>query len=186
MQIIHITITQKIKHWAVLEINSDGMIYLYDSAYTSVVGNGKHVISQLLNTSGDSFSVNIMDVGKQAGATNCGVYAIATLTCLAHGKDPCSIVFKKEDLRSHLQEILLTSQIKEFPSTQRRKRKSRILSTEVFEVHCICRMPDDGCKMVCCDRCNKWFHASCVDYCDGITELWYCGECSKRHSVESS
>ena len=162
LQIIHITITQKIKHWAVLEINSDGMIYLYDSAYTSVVGNGKHVISQLLNTSGDSFSVNIMDVGKQAGATNCGVYAIATLTCLAHGKDPCSIVFKKEDLRSHLQEILLTSQIKEFPSTQRRKRKSRILSTEVFEVHCICRMPDDGCKMVCCDRCNKWFHASCV------------------------
>ena len=145
-----------------------------------------YVISQLLNTSGDSFSVNIMDVGKQAGATNCGVYAIATLTCLAHGKDPCSIVFKKEDLRSHLQEILLTSQIKEFPSTQRRKRKSRILSTEVFEVHCICRMPDDGCKMVCCDRCNKWFHASCVDYCDGITELWYCGECSKRHSVESS
>ena len=96
-----------------LEINFDGMIYLYDSAYTSVVGNGKHVISQLLNTSGDSFSVNIMDVGKQAGATsgatNCGVYAIATLTCLAHGKDPCSIVFKKEDLRSHLQEILLTS-----------------------------------------------------------------------------
>ena len=70
-------------------------IFLYDSAYTSVVGNGKHVIAQLLNKDGDSFSVNIVDVEKQVG---CGLCAIATLTCLAHGKDPCSIVFKKEDL----------------------------------------------------------------------------------------
>ena len=81
-------------------------------------------------------------------------------------------------LRSHLQEILETCQIKEFPSAQGSKRKSRILSTEVVEVHCICQMPDDGCKMVCCDRCNKWFHAACVDYCDDI-KLWYCVECSK-------
>jgi len=96
-----------------------------------------------------------MDVGKQTGATDCGLYAIAILTCLAHGKDPRSIVFKKEDLQLHLQEILVTNQIKEFLSARRHKRKSRILSTEVFEVHCICRMPDNGCKMVCCDRCNK-------------------------------
>jgi len=55
VQIIHVTITQTIKHWAVLEINSDGTICLYDSAYTSIVGNGKHVVAQLLNTDGDSF-----------------------------------------------------------------------------------------------------------------------------------
>jgi len=72
------------------------MICLYDSAYTAVVGNSKHVIAQLLNTSSDSFSVNIMDVGKQTGATDCGLYAIATLTCLAHGKDLCSIVLKRK------------------------------------------------------------------------------------------
>jgi len=53
-----------------------------------------------------------MDVGKHVGATDCGFYAIATLTCLAQGKDPCSIVFKKEDLRPYLQGILVTSQIK--------------------------------------------------------------------------
>ena len=91
------------------------MICLYDSAYTSIVGNCKHIIAQLLNTDGDSFLVNIMDIGKQVGAADCGLYAIATLTCLAHGKDPCNIVFKREDLRSHLQDILETFQIKEFP-----------------------------------------------------------------------
>ena len=31
--------------------------------------------------------------------------------------------------------------ITEFPSSQRCKVKSRILRTEVFDVHCICRMP---------------------------------------------
>jgi len=44
------------------------------------------------------FSVNIMDVGKQAGASDCGLCAITTLTCLAYGKDPCSIVLIKEEL----------------------------------------------------------------------------------------
>ena len=127
----------------------------------------------------DSFTVNIMDVGKQVGAADCGLYAIATLTCLAHDKDPCSIVFKKEELRPHLQQILETGQLKEFPSSQRRKRRSRNLSTEVCEVHCICRMPDDGSKMVCCDTCNKWFHAACVEYNDQI-KSWYCVECSKE------
>jgi len=81
------------------------MICLCDSAYTAVVGNSKHVIVQLLNTGDDSFSVNIMDVCKQAGATDGGLYAISTLTCFVHGKDPCRIAFKKEELPSHLQEF---------------------------------------------------------------------------------
>ena len=185
LQIIHVTINAAIKHWAVLEMNNDSMICLYDSAYTSGVGNGKNIIAQLLNTNDDTFTVNIMDVGKQVGAADCGLYAIATLTCLAHDKDPCSIVFKKEELRPHLQQILETGQLKEFPSSQRRKRRSRILNTEVCEVHCICRMPDDGSKMVCCDTCNKWFHAACVEYNDQI-KSWYCVECSKEEKSIAS
>ena len=83
------------------------MICRYDSTYTAVVGNCKHVIAQLLNTSDDSFSVKLISwmQAKQAGATDCVLNAIATLTCLAHRKDPYSIVFKKEELQSHLQEI---------------------------------------------------------------------------------
>ena len=150
---------------------------MYDSAYTAVVGDGKQIIAQLMKTNKETISVNIMDVSKQLGATDCGLYTTAILTCLAHGNDPCIAVFKKEDLRSHLQQILETRQVKEFPSVQRRRRKSRILNTKVFEVHCICRMPDDGSKMVCCDGCNKWFHATCVEYADN-TKKWYCSVCS--------
>lgn len=65
LQVIHITISQIIKHWTVLEIYKDDMIYLYDSAYTAVVGDGKQMIVQLLKTNKDTISVNIMDVSKQ-------------------------------------------------------------------------------------------------------------------------
>ena len=175
LQAINISISPTVKHWAVLEINSNS-IFLYDSAYTSIAGDGKQIIAHLINTTEDHLTVHIMNIAKQSGATDCGLYVVAIMSSLALGKDPCSIVFKKEDLRAHLQSIIEKEQITEFPYTQRRKVKSRILRTEVFDVHCICRMPDNGSKMVCCDNCNKWFHATCVGYSDNRTN-WYCTEC---------
>ncbi len=29
-------------------------------------------------------------------------------------------------------------------------------------VYCLCRRGDDGSAMICCDRCDDWFHLSCV------------------------
>lgn len=29
-------------------------------------------------------------------------------------------------------------------------------------VYCICRRPDNGDFMICCDVCNEWFHGTCV------------------------
>ena len=40
-----------------------------------------------------------MNVGKQVGGVDCGLYAIAFITHLALGKDPTSIVFSQADLR---------------------------------------------------------------------------------------
>ena len=76
---MHITISQIINHWIVLEINNDNMIFLHDSAYTTVVGNGKQVIARLLKTDKNTFSVNIMHGCWQTaiGAAECGLYAIA-------------------------------------------------------------------------------------------------------------
>ena len=148
-----------------------------DSAYTSVAGDGKQVIAHLINTNEDQLTVHVMNISKQSRTTDCGLYAVAIMSSLALGKDPCSIVFKKEDLQAHLQIIIEKEQITEFPSTQRRKVKSRILRTEVLDVHCICRKPDDGLKMVCRDTCNKWFHSASVEYSDN-RKSWYCTVCS--------
>ena len=176
LQAINISVSSTVKHWAVLEIKNNS-IFLYDSAYTSVAGDGKQVIAHLINTNEDQLTVHVMNISKQSGTTDCGLYAAAIMSSLALGKDPCGIVYKKEDLRAHFQVIIEKEQITEFPSSQRRKVKSRILRTEVYNVHCICRMPDDGSEMVCCDTCNKWFHSACVEYSNG-RNIWYCTVCS--------
>ena len=85
------------KHWAVLEIKSN-TIFLYDSAYTMISGDGKQVIAHLVNTKENQLTVHVMNISKQSGATDCGLYAVAIMSTLALGKDPCMIVFKKEDL----------------------------------------------------------------------------------------
>ena len=91
------------------------------------------IIAHLINTNEDQLTVHVMNISKQSGTTNfihqplCPVWHYA------------KIRFKKEDLWAHL--LVITekehdNRISVFP-----KVKSRILRTEVFDVHCICRMP---------------------------------------------
>ena len=48
------------------------------------------------------------------------------------------------------------------------------------KLYCFCRKPDDGSLMICCDKCNEWYHGVCV----GITQTeglenrkWFCPLC---------
>eukprot|EP00730_Choanoeca_flexa_P014778 TRINITY_DN6586_c0_g2_i1.p1 TRINITY_DN6586_c0_g2~~TRINITY_DN6586_c0_g2_i1.p1 ORF type:complete len:445 (+),score=67.01 TRINITY_DN6586_c0_g2_i1:101-1435(+) len=36
------------------------------------------------------------------------------------------------------------------------------LDDDMEELHCICREPNDGRVMVCCDKCDVWYHGECV------------------------
>jgi len=65
---------------------------------TSVAGDGKQVIAHWINTNEDQLIVHVMNTSKQSGTIGFGLYAAAIMSSLALGKDPCGIVFKKEDL----------------------------------------------------------------------------------------
>lgn len=41
----------------------------------------------------------------------------------------------------------------------------------------MCRLPDDGGRMVGCETYNEWFHQACVRVTDDDPEPWYCSEC---------
>ena len=56
-----------------------------------------------------------MSVVKQSGYTDCGLFAIAISTALAHGLHPTGLHFRREDMRSHLCECLETKAITLFP-----------------------------------------------------------------------
>ena len=60
------------------------------------------VISKLIRFEGESIPLRIMNALKQAGITDCGLYAIANLTALVLGNvEPINVVFDQRELRSH-------------------------------------------------------------------------------------
>ncbi|CAM9199677.1 unnamed protein product [Discosporangium mesarthrocarpum] len=52
--------------------------------------------------------------------------------------------------------------------------------------YCLCRGPNDGTFMVCCDKCNGWFHGACVNIKEKNTKEnpdFLCPACSQKKGV---
>ena len=161
VQIVHISAG----HWACLsnKFSSEGNVELFDSLHTAPE-EGDTIITQacsIVRTQMPSLTINVMNVGRQEGGSDCGLYAIAMAYDLCAGVDPVCKKYVQSKMRSHLHDCIHTQQLKPFPSTDRDGTKRTIFCVEV-EVHCTCRMPEGGKWMVCCDGCNIWYHEECV------------------------
>jgi hypothetical protein len=47
--------------------------------------------------------------------------------------------------------------------------------------HCVCGGPSDGRFMLCCNKCNSWFHGACINVTEESSaelEQWLCATCS--------
>ena len=87
-------------------------IRFYDSAYTTVSDDTLEVIARLMKlTPIKSLTIKLMNIAKQVGVVNCGLHAIAILTCLALKKELTTIVFDNDELRPHLLNIFETKKI---------------------------------------------------------------------------
>ena len=67
----------------------------------------------------------MMNMAKQHGSTVCGLYAIATLVCLAFGEDPTTVVFDQDMLRSHLGECFMNKGLELFPVIKKRRNSTK-------------------------------------------------------------
>lgn len=59
---------------------------------------------------------------------------------------------------------------------------SKVSRTENLDVFCVCRLPDDGKRMVECSRCRERFHMLCACAEESYKEAkerkpWYCAQC---------
>ena len=53
-------------------------------------------------------------------------------------------------------------------------------------VYCICRKPDNGDFMICCDVCEEWFHGKCVGISkkqSKVIKKYSCPKCVHRQPI---
>ena len=91
-----------------------------------------------MNTSQPKISVEFVDVQKQFGSSDCGVYAIAYTTALSLGQDPGTLVFFQSEMRRHLFKMLKEKKLTMFP-VLKKKLSVRVTEGNPILVYCTCR-----------------------------------------------
>ena len=173
-------------HWLTITTigTSHPEVLVYDSLCSTVPEKVKSQISSLLCTRERSVRLQFVDVVKQAGVNDCGVFAVAYATALCLGKSPGKYSFDQTKMRKHLQSCLQKRHFTMFPVTKERRYAGNKIKGEVsIPVYCSCRMPAMNPMIECCS-CHEWFH---VGPCATVTKhnmkdrkfKWECMKCSK-------
>ena len=139
--------------------------------------------------SADDIEIDVGRVHQQSNGKDCGVFAITFATHLAHGMNPEQVVFDDLKMREHLIQCFEKNVMTPFPTVYGKRGKFCSVEHLTLKIYCICLgifHPED--PMVCCSKCDEWFHAKCVITCkkkrnrvldpkSGKSILWYCHKC---------
>ena len=140
-----------------------GHVNVYDSLHLHLSSKTKTVVADLLRHEGSTITLHYCGVQWQSGCDDCGLFAIAFATALCHGHEPAMKVYDQAKMRKHLRNCLINGKVIPFPERARaHKRVVEDPMKEEFAVYCICRLPDNGSVMVQCERCQQWYHTTCV------------------------
>ena len=129
---------------------------MYDSLYRKIPKSGRQKfltsVAMLLNTSTPNMTIQWVDMKKQKGSSDCGLFAIASAASLCNGQDPSAQAFDQSVMRAHLALCFDCEEISHFPVTSRHGGGS---VEEHIRLFCHCRMPyNEGIFMVECSRCQ--------------------------------
>ena len=112
-----------------------------------------------------SLTMLVVNVQQEDRSEDCGLIAIAFAAMLSFNQDPVQAVINQSVMHLELLESFQEMDMKRFVTNvvivdEKKKRKAPYRWTH--ELHCICRMPDDGSNMVACSKCKKWYHEECL------------------------
>ena len=169
-------------HWVCISSKDckPGTIMVYDSLRSGDLPlSVKEVIAALLKCDKKKIFLLFPDVQQQPNSSSCGLFALANAYTLCEGKDPTKVKYDVSLMRTHLLHCVQKHEFTAFPSTGSMYNPAKPLSTS-FRIYCLCRLPDRGDKMVCCDECKEWFHFVCMDLDveSQLDDTWKCGRCS--------
>ena len=127
-----------------------------------------------------SLTIFVENVQQQDCSQDCSLFAIAFAAMLSFNQDPVQAVINQSVMRRELLESFEEMNMKRFVTNvvtvDEKKKKAKALHRWTRELHCICRMPDDGSNMVACSKCKKWYHEECLQG-DCRRNDWLCREC---------
>lgn len=164
-------------------------VYVYDSMFAVLDRKTQAKICSIWRPQWKFVNYKMVNFQVQTNSKDCGLFAIAVATELAHGREPRWCTWNIKRMRGHLREGLELGQIDPFPLAKPRC----IPSSSEFKgmpyrtkIYCHCRMPNETSRsMVSCDVCEEWYHRNCVNLCEeedlsGVD--WTCMSC--QHKVK--
>ena len=83
-------------------VPSGSVVRVYDSKYQCLTTTTELQLASLVNTPESQINIKFVDVQKQCGSSDCGVYAVAFATALSPGQDPGALYFAESEIRRHL------------------------------------------------------------------------------------
>ena len=172
-------------HWITITtiVAKHPNVFVYDSLYSTVNESVITQISNLICTQNSSIRLSFVDVVRQSGISDCGVFAVAYTTSLCFEVSPSKPFFQQTSMREHIYECLEEGKFTMFPiSKYRRQMENKIKSQIDINGYWTCRIPARN-PMIKCNSCHEWFHIGpCVTVSksemDDKCFIWHCNKCT--------
>ena len=163
---------------------------MFDSVNDDITSDTVNQICSIVRSQKKSITIEIMDVLKQRGCVDCGLFALAFSTSLCIGEQPSEKRYSQKDLRAHLYSVFDSdsSSPQSFPSSNRQKVPANLVKkTMVVPVFCHCHLPEEGNMIECC-QCLEWYHEKCENIDEEVWEKeeidWVCKGCTRSRYIK--
>ncbi len=164
VQIVNLSNT----HWVcVSNLNcKPDEVDVYDSLYATPCYTLKEQVAAILRSPAERITLRMVNMQRQNGGADCGLFAVSTAVSLRHGEDPAAHVKEQSQMREHFICCLENRDMVVFPDSDKPVRtKRRIKSECAVSVHCKCRLPwkktSKSRSMAECSKCKRWYHQDC-------------------------
>ena len=174
VQIINVSAS----HWiTATNVNSPpDTVLIYDSLFsrkaTETLVEKICVLNYFMSST--FLDIQIMDMQRQSGGDDCGLFAIASALCLCEGKDPGTQSWNQQSMRQHLLQCFADGELKPFQSEKRRKRAAKL--TQRVQLYCTCKTTKKSDTMIKCCSCENVFHKKCINLAEDAS-YYKCNIC---------
>ena len=172
-------------HWvcASNRLSPPGIVHVYDSRPSCSTNSSSlhRQIAAIMKTENASFTVKHVNVQRQVGSSDCGLFAIAFATSFCSGLDPHTLKYDQYDqskMRSNFLSCVENGCLLPFhtPGVTRRMGRAHFVHTKEVPVFWICRLPwnkDSTAHfargaLVQCALCKEWYHQLCYQIDDVV------------------